>query len=87
MIPVFERTGEEHALKRETCDAIPEIIAETVRDALDGAPEAPELASGCSFRIGGYVGQPEPSTFHSFLNTWPDVSLASARNVLAPFET
>jgi hypothetical protein len=41
VIPVFERTGEEHALKRETCDAIPEIIAETVRDALDGAPRSP----------------------------------------------
>jgi len=27
------------------------------------------------------------SIFHSFLNTWPEVSLASARKVLAPFET
>ena len=41
MIPVFERTGQEHAPKRETCDAIPEIIAETVRDALDGGPRSP----------------------------------------------
>jgi hypothetical protein len=30
---------------------------------------------------------PESSTFHSFWKTWPEVSLASARNVLAPFDT
>ena len=30
---------------------------------------------------------PESSTFHSFWKTWPSVSLASARNVFAPFDT
>ena len=30
---------------------------------------------------------PELSTFHCFWKGWPDVSLASARKVFAPFET
>jgi hypothetical protein len=30
---------------------------------------------------------PELSTFHSFWNTWPSVSLASTRKRFAPFGT